>query len=674
MAAFYFLILKLSAKIQKLEMLKQYRCGLILLFLINCTFAVCFAQADRPNPYLLLKQADSIFSKKPGIALNLASEVYQYSLKHNNYVCAVKSLNQLAKYYGRLHRFSQMQSVAHEAVTLSKRFKVDSLAGDANILMGIADYDNGNFIQAITDYQTAIKNYQQTKLYKRIALAYLDIGWAERKLGRFEIANQYYYKAIPLFQSIRDNDSMADVFNGIGGCYSSLNDYSRAIEFYQKSLAIRRQLADKPAIAESYNNLGYVYKSKGLTDSAIFYLNKAIAIRAAYSDSSQLVLPLQNMGEVMKLKRLDVKAEKYISRSLVIAHNYHMNEQIARGYTDIARINIDKKNWYEALKKLDQAEIIMKKVDVPELLMNIYSDKFLSLEKLGDNQSALEYYEKRDRIRDSLLTADKSRDIDILDVEYQTHERQKTIAILNLKDRLERKIVIQQKRFIAMLTGTAVLLLIMLLFAIYNYKLKKKANKRIRLLMDDIHHRVKNNLQILSGLFTMQIDSLNDEKTKKTLRENETRLASMNLIHNKLYLDHTTTQIEMRDYLSKLLQHIKDSFGDNDCVSLRLEITHIMLEADKAVAIGLIVNELATNAFKYAFDYKGGEIFVGLDKEGKSGILFKLSDNGKGIARVDKTKQESFGLKLVNLMAKQLNSTLIVERGNGTCYKMVIDI
>jgi two-component sensor histidine kinase len=172
----------------------------------------------------------------------------------------------------------------------------------------------------------------------------------------------------------------------------------------------------------------------------------------------------------------------------------------------------------------------------------------------------------------------------------------------------------------------------------------------------------------------MQIESLSDEKTKDALRENETRLAAMNLIHNKLYLDHNTTQIEMQEYLGKLLQYVKDSFCSTrkQEINLKIQIDQIWLEADKAVAIGLIVNELATNAFKHAFGNKPGEIHLTLEKIERSKIILKLRDNGKGLIAAPAENDTSFGLKLVKLMARQLDAVMIVDDHNGLSYQFEI--
>jgi two-component sensor histidine kinase len=132
----------------------------------------------------------------------------------------------------------------------------------------------------------------------------------------------------------------------------------------------------------------------------------------------------------------------------------------------------------------------------------------------------------------------------------------------------------------------------------------------------------------------------------------------------------------MEDYLTKLLYHIKDSFdgGANNDISLKIDAEPFMMEADRAVAVGLIVNELATNAFKYAFNGKTGEIHLSLKRHDKTKLLLNFSDNGKGISNAHKENEPSFGLKLVNLMARQLSSKLVAPNKGSTCYTLEIDI
>jgi two-component sensor histidine kinase len=191
-----------------------------------------------------------------------------------------------------------------------------------------------------------------------------------------------------------------------------------------------------------------------------------------------------------------------------------------------------------------------------------------------------------------------------------------------------------------------------------------------------MHHRIKNNLQVLSGLITLQMEGLEDEKTKDALRANESRLVAMNLIHSKLYSDHTLTLVEMNVYLTRLLYHISKSYGDwgGNPVHSHTEIDDISLDAEKAVAIGLIVNELVTNAYKYAFDGRGGNLYLEFKRIGKTKAGLCLRDDGKGFDSPLQQSGESFGLKLVNLMARQLGTALTVENQNGMYWKMEIEL
>jgi two-component sensor histidine kinase len=204
------------------------------------------------------------------------------------------------------------------------------------------------------------------------------------------------------------------------------------------------------------------------------------------------------------------------------------------------------------------------------------------------------------------------------------------------------------------------------IIAYNSFRIKNKSNQRIQTLNLESNHRISNNLQLLSSIFTLQLSDSKNDSVRKTLIENDTRLTCMQLIHNKLYQDNTTTRIEMQEYLTNLLFHIRDAFGDND-INLRIEVNKMMVEADKAISIGLIVNELTTNAIKYAFGENGGEIYLALKRD-KQKLLLILSDNGKGLKGGTTIEAKSFGLKLVNILTRQLNATLVVNHDYGLKY------
>jgi two-component sensor histidine kinase len=640
-------------------------------FFILLNNAYPFFDQNNQNPDTLLKKANAV--KDPLTGIILAKQAYKIAEQKKDKRIVIKSLNIIAGYYYDLRDYRNGKITAKNALFIAEGYRTDSLSGDSWLYLGMADYGTGAFKQAIDEYKKAAIIFKNTNQISGLAAVYLNIGICERKLSLYSEAINYYLLSSAIFENLKNEENLSHTFNSIALCFVELNNYPKALEYNKKALAIRQKLNDRQAIAQSLNNIGFTFKRYAKPDSAIYYLNKSLAMYKAGSDSSEIVLTLQNLGSSWKTKGDLRKAENYVKRSLRIASNY---EEIARGDADLAEIYTQQKKYGQALNAINITIGTAQKLKLPELLMEAYGIKYNLYNYSGDYKNALLYANKKTDLKDSLFSVAKNRTISELEIKYQTDQKVKDIAALNLKNSLDQKIVRQQRLSIIVLVVAAVLLLLLFVIAYNSFRVKNKANQRIQTLMRDMHHRVKNNLQILSGLFSMQIENLSDENTKIALRENEARLTSMNLIHNKLYLDNTTTKIEMNDYLTKLLNHIKDSFGvyKQRDVSLRIEVSTIMLEADKAVAIGLIANELATNAFKYAFTEAGGEIHLGLKLIEKSKLLLTLCDNGVGLKEENKDRPPSFGLRLVNLMARQLNSTLITKSNPGVFYQMEINI
>ncbi len=635
-----------------------------------------YAQNKSPNVDSLLKEAEKSYGHDVKRTIYSAQLAYTYSLKEDNILIELKSLKLIAISYAAGGDFKNAYLFAAKGLKFAQKNKIDSLIGIFWETNGYIDYVRDDYDAAVINYKNAIKFYKKDKLEKKIGNTYLDLGILEQKRSKFETANDYYFKSADKFLKIKDTSDLAGTYNSIALCYVSLKNYQKALQYNKKALTIRKNLNDNALVAQTLNNIGFAFKEQNQPDSSIFYLSECLMMRSHVKDSSILVLTLQNLGSCWKIKGNFQKAESYILRSLTIATNYGMKEELAKGNLDLAELYTAQKRYKEALTAVKITENTAKALKLPELLMNAYAAEFNLYRQQGDYKDALVYDTKRDAIKDTLLTIAKDKAINELEIKYQTNLKEKDIIALNLQNKLQSKTVGEQRASIIALIIAAILLLALFAITYNNFRIKNIANARIQLLMKDLHHRVKNNLQILSSLFTMQIDSLNDENTKNALRENESRLASMNLIHSKLYMDNTTTEIEMQEYLTKLLHHIKGSFGgDRDRnITLNVDIEPLKIEADKAVAVGLIVNELTTNSFKYAFDDTGGEIFLSLKQPSKSKLLLTIGDNGKGMPDAYEKKSSSFGLKLVKLMARQLSSELKVKNDNGTVYKMEIGV
>jgi len=649
---------------------------LLKILILLCIIIPAHAGLVQQNTDTLLKKAQAIYSKQPDLAIAMARNAYRLAKTKNDKVGEVKSLNKIAKFYVQSRTYDTAKLYSGYGLLAAEKYRIDSLQGESWMILGAIDHSISAYNSAIEKYQQAISFYKKDNKSLNLARLYLNIGICHMQLAAYDksIANCMLAKIF--FDKEGDFKDVATTYNTIATCFLDLNNYPKTIEYYKKALIIRLGLKENVPVAQSFNNIGNAFRQYNQPDSAIFYLTKSVSLYQQERDSSLLVLPLQNLGYSWKVKGNFTKAGSYIARSLRIAAKLNMRQELGIGYWHLSQIYLAKKKYEDALKAVNITEKTASDLKTPELLMEAYTVKYNAYLQIGDYKNALLYDNKKNSIKDSIFTVTKDKTINELEIQYQTSIKEKNIATLNLQNKFQGKTLAQQRLSIIALVIGASLLLLLAAIAYNSYRQKKKANIHIQQLMQELHHRVKNNLQILSGLFTMQIENLDDEATKSALRENESRLTSMNLIHNKLYLDHANTKIEMEEYLTKLLQHIKAAFSgakDNN-ISLRVDVAPVMIEADKAVAIGLIVNELATNAFKYAFDGQGGEIYLILKESGRSKLLLSLGDTGKGISDVHKENGASFGLKLVNLMARQLGAVMTVQSGGGTQYSFEIGL
>ncbi|MCX6683560.1 MAG: PAS domain S-box protein [Methanoregula sp.] len=203
------------------------------------------------------------------------------------------------------------------------------------------------------------------------------------------------------------------------------------------------------------------------------------------------------------------------------------------------------------------------------------------------------------------------------------------------------------------------------------------AEKQIRaalnekmVLLQEIHHRVKNNLQIIISLLNLQTRQISDENVKKVLQESQNRIRVMALVHEKLYRSDDISQIILSEYIRNLITTLLNFYSlDRRGIAVKVEMKDIPLNIDTAIPVGLIINELVTNSLKHAFpDGRKGEISLSVQKENRIlNIIFK--DDGVGIpSGFDWRNAPSLGLRLIITLVEQLNGTIELDRNNGTSF------
>ncbi len=282
-----------------------------------------------------------------------------------------------------------------------------------------------------------------------------------------------------------------------------------------------------------------------------------------------------------------------------------------------------------------------------------------------------------------------------VEVNSQTYSEQLSESIANFKTReieKEKNLAIQveknksEKAFlISVFIGVfSSLILIALAITIRQRKALSKKNHEIEkqraeiekrdaekgLLLKEIHHRVKNNFQIVSSLLEMQSKGIEDEKAKELAIEGKNRVKSMAIIHQRLYQNEELT-IDFNNYIKTLTNEITNMYDPNNEVNVSINAENHHLDIDTAIPLGLILNELITNAFKYGFSDLEKKLEVELKKINEEEFVLRVADNGKGVPEsFDPLKAKSLGLRLIRRLSKQLQGSMNYSFNNGSVFEV----
>ncbi|MBN1865603.1 MAG: ATP-binding protein, partial [Victivallales bacterium] len=186
-------------------------------------------------------------------------------------------------------------------------------------------------------------------------------------------------------------------------------------------------------------------------------------------------------------------------------------------------------------------------------------------------------------------------------------------------------------------------------------------------MLREIHHRVKNNLQVISSLLSLQSSYLQDEKAKEMFQNSMDRVSAMADVHTMLYQSKDLARIDFKDFIKDLVGRLQQSYGSR--VEIHVDVPDVSLTIETSIPCGLILNELVSNALKHAFpEGRGGEIHIGMTTAGDQFVL-KVQDNGIGFSTsVDFKHPRSLGLELVRLLVEQLHGAIELDPEGGAAF------
>jgi PAS domain S-box-containing protein len=199
------------------------------------------------------------------------------------------------------------------------------------------------------------------------------------------------------------------------------------------------------------------------------------------------------------------------------------------------------------------------------------------------------------------------------------------------------------------------------------YSLQEK-----EILLKEIHHRIKNNLQIISSLLYLQSDSITDKDDREKIRDSQSRVKSIAIVHEKLYTSKDLSKIDFYEYVESLVSYLLSTYSINkDSIKVKIKMKNIYLDIERAIPCSLIINELVTNSLKYAFPEGKGEIYIEMCRKDDKYML-KVKDNGRGLpGDLDPENIKTLGLELVFNLSEQIEGTVEILRDTGTVFKII---
>jgi two-component system, sensor histidine kinase PdtaS len=590
------------------------------------------------------------------------------SLKNVYRAALSKSDNETAGYHATtignsLTMASQYDSAIvyfQSALRLSKRAKfiaptLNSI-GVAYNYKGYPDSCIKYYKESLTTYQSLKDTANMVTLEGNLAIVYKNIGWYDEAL-------EASLGALRKLENKPADRTSASLYSTLGAVYLLAGDIARSIQHHKTALQIRKDIAFVRGVGQSSNNIGEAFIAMKEYDSALSYLNDAAQIKRQNENPSELGSTLNQIGRVYLLMGNALQAEQPLIEALTIKRAAGERTAEADIMNNLANLKMTQGRYSEARTYLIGAEDLLRKSsDLANLRRNLELEVILQ-KSLGNAEQALKYAEELMLLKDSLLNAEKVDIILALESRYEAEKKEKHILMLE-KDKLTLDASVKARgNSIAVLIAVVSTMVLFLVFIFYQNRSLRAARDANRLLLEEVNHRVKNNLQIISTLFRIPYQDLEDSKALRLIKSGESRVNAMALIHRQLSDKTSFRTIQLGTFLSELVNYLDQSFGFSASGgNMKIDCTAMELDVDTAIPLSLIVNELLGNAMKHS---RANQISVEVIRSG-NGVEIDIRDNGTGYTPQQPASSGGFGLRLIGLMVKELRGTIQTNATKGT--------
>ena len=618
-----------------------------------------------------------------------SQSVYQDSLlreaQSNNTHEGVMAYKSLAMSYRKsLDTFIMYSTVGIE---LAREIKDEH--GEANLLMnlGVLHDINGQTPKAINYYNTAEVIWIRIGGYDDwLTSLYINYGAAYYYAGNQGLALEYWLKAYSKSTKDAQDENYSYLLNNIATTYDDIGKPKDALIYYKTSLELKKNRKDSSGYYNTERNIASVFLDLELVDSATYHINNSIIGFKELGENKNVVVSQVVLADILLTQNKHNAAFSTIEQISDEIETLSVSRKI-EAY--IVRIEIAKgqKQWPSGLKMIDELLEMIYQNKRYIHLVEVLRLKSFFLAKLHQPIYALQLQLDADSVAQKNTSASRLYFEEEMQVRFNTVLKEAENQRLQAEGEIQQLKLNRSKRNMIFAVVSLIGLSFFTWFVYKNKSRVQKFNKTLEhqnqiiekslhekeFLLKEIHHRVKNNLQVISSLLKLQSKSITDEKAQQALDEGRSRVRSMALIHQNLYQEDNLSGINAEHYFKQLIGELVETYNiDQDKITIEMNIRDIVLDVEILVPLGLITNELISNVFKYAFiGREEGQLTISLEEFGDT-LHYKVEDNGVGYDP-SLIPRKSFGLRLIRAFVERLRAEYQIQSENGTKIELIIN-
>jgi two-component sensor histidine kinase len=660
---------------------------LLLLFLSSYTFAqtkvidslkvVLHSTSDTTKVFVLnqIAKAYEFVDDKAMFDYSVQAKTLAEKLNYKNGLA--KALCNIGTYYSRINELeTAIQLFKQSLATVDPKDTYLQVV----LLHNISIHESNDMKSKLSSLEKSIALAKQIK-FRQIGFLYQSMGNYHYDRGNFKTAYPYYLEGLKMAEKNKDSVSISLNLDGIGAVLDA-NDDKNSFTFCLCALRMAEQMKNNLFIAMCKNTLAVYYRKKGNLDTALILNTQALQLAKKINSPERIITSLNSIGYTYYLKKNYPVALRYYKRALDLIPPNHNVIDAANVFSNLGTLYSALGDYKKAISYLEESVSISQNFESKDNLITLYQALANAHYKTSNYKKAYEYYGLYKATHDSVYNVEAGKQIASLQAKHELKKKEQDIKMLEQHNKVKDLTISQGNIKILMLSCLFIVIVILSILLFSRYKIKQKATIAMQkvnyeilkmmnekeVLIQEIHHRTKNNLQLVSGLLTWQTENIEDEQTLKILNEGRSRIKSMALIHELLYQSNNLAHLELDRYIIKLLDYLEKLYNPDRKITIIKNINPVLAEVDITIPLGLIITELVSNSFKYAFnDRKQGIIEVSLIEENSFIYQLHIKDNGKGIPEkiLNDCNRKSMGLELVKILVKQIKGHLDFQNVGG---------